>query len=137
MKDLLGEYFKVKDMIVWKKDIWGVGYYSRPAHELAWLCHAGEPPLPKKAESNIWEEPGIPRRGYKRLHPSEKPLALMERSVRLCCAGRQKAVILDPCAGSGTTGIAALKAGHAFIGIEADKWHFEVMCKRISDKTIV
>lgn len=118
-------------MIVWVKDVWGVGYYARPQHEIAWYCHRGEPPTPKRAESDVWLEKGIPRRNGNRKHPSEKPVGLMERSIKLC---RPKpGVILDPFAGSGSTGIAALQLGHSFIGIESDKKAFDVMVERIQE----
>ena len=39
--------------------------------------------------------------------------------------------ILDPFAGSGTTGVACIKSGRKFIGIEKDPKYFEIMCERI------
>jgi DNA modification methylase len=41
--------------------------------------------------------------------------------------------ICDPFMGSATTGVAALKGGRQFIGIEADEAHFATACKRIED----
>jgi DNA modification methylase len=35
--------------------------------------------------------------------------------------------------GSGTTGIAAVKAGRSFIGIEREPKYFDIACKRIED----
>lgn len=42
-------------------------------------------------------------------------------------------VVLDPFMGSGTTGVAALKMGRPFIGIEIEPKHFETACRRIKD----
>jgi len=41
--------------------------------------------------------------------------------------------ILDPFMGSGTTGVACVKLGRKFIGIEIDPGYFEIACKRIRD----
>lgn len=42
-------------------------------------------------------------------------------------------IILDPFMGSGTTGVACVKLGRKFIGIEIDEKYFEIACKRIRD----
>lgn len=42
------------------------------------------------------------------------------------------ASILDPFMGSGTTGIAAVKLGREFIGIEIEPKYFDIACRRIS-----
>jgi len=41
--------------------------------------------------------------------------------------------ILDPFMGSGTTGVAAVKMGRKFIGIERDRTFFETACRRIEE----
>lgn len=53
-----------------------------------------------------------------KLHPTQKPISLYEYLVRTY--SNKNDVILDPCMGSGTTGIAALNAERNFIGIERD-----------------
>ncbi|MGT3212063.1 DNA methyltransferase, partial [Yersinia enterocolitica] len=40
-------------------------------------------------------------------------------------------VILDPFMGSGTTGVAALKTGCQFIGIESSEHYFEIASERL------
>lgn len=40
-------------------------------------------------------------------------------------------IILDPFMGSGTTGVAAVKLGRKFIGIEIEERYFDIACKRI------
>lgn len=54
-------------------------------------------------------------RGEKRHHITQKPIALMEQLVRVCVPG---GLVLDPFAGSGSTGVGALKTGRRFIGFE-------------------
>ena len=41
--------------------------------------------------------------------------------------------ILDPFMGSGTTGVACVKLGRRFIGIEIDEGYFDIACKRITE----
>ncbi|WP_333771005.1 DNA-methyltransferase [Streptomyces sp. IBSBF 2435] len=61
-----------------------------------------------------WLEGSQPR-GKTRVHITQKPVSIMRQLVRIAPAG---GIILDPFAGSGTTGVAALTEGRAFIGIE-------------------
>lgn len=64
-----------------------------------------------------------------REHPTQKPVELMK-----WCLGRLKGMtILDPFMGSGTTGVAAVKLGRKFIGIEIEPKYFDVACRRISE----
>lgn len=41
--------------------------------------------------------------------------------------------ILDPFMGSGTTGVACVRLGRAFLGIEIEPRYFDIACKRIDD----
>jgi hypothetical protein len=58
------------------------------------------------------------------LHPTAKPIALMRWMVCLICPPARpdgsRPVVLDPFAGSGTTGVAAVSEGADFLGIEMD-----------------
>lgn len=66
----------------------------------------------------------------KNIHPTVKPIALMEYLVRLITP--PGGVVLDPFMGSGTTGIAALRLGFGFIGCELDKEYTEIATARIA-----
>lgn len=57
-------------------------------------------------------------------HPTQKPLALLERIVR--AASEPGDLILDPFNGSGTTGIAALTHGRRYVGIDLDTQYLEL-----------
>lgn len=63
-------------------------------------------------------------------HPTEKPVALMEMYIRN--STQPGALVIDPFMGSGTTGVAAIRAGRRFIGIELDERWYAVAEKRIS-----
>lgn len=64
-------------------------------------------------------------------HPCPKPLAFMLWTVRT--ASREAETVLDPFMGSGTTGVACVKLGRKFIGIEIEPKYFDIACKRIRD----
>ena len=64
-------------------------------------------------------------------HPTEKPWRLMHELISdFTCFGQS---IADPFMGSGTTGVAAVKLGRKFTGIEIEPKYFDIACKRISD----
>lgn len=65
----------------------------------------------------------------KPIHPTQKPVALMEYLVRTYTNPGD--VVLDNCMGSGTTGVACSNTGRRFIGIEMDAGYFEIAEKRI------
>ena len=63
-------------------------------------------------------------------HPTVKPVALMEYLCRLTKTPTG-GVVLDPFMGSGSTGIACVKTGRGFIGIEKDEESYNVSVERI------
>lgn len=63
-----------------------------------------------------------------KVHPTQKPLPLMQWCLGFLPDAR---TILDPFMGSGTTGVAAVKLGRKFTGIEIDEGYFDIACRRI------
>jgi site-specific DNA-methyltransferase (adenine-specific)/modification methylase len=98
--------------------------------EMAWCSDPGAMRIFR------WQWNGFIRKGEMdkvrapvfRQHPTQKPVAVMEWCIGFLPAAR---TILDPFMGSGTTGVAAVKLGRKFIGIEIDPGYFETACKRI------
>ena len=76
---------------------------------------------------NVWY--GGPEKG-RRYHPTQKPLDLMHWLCRLITP--PNGLILDPFAGSGSTGCAAVLEGFRFIGIEQDADYAEIARRRIA-----
>jgi len=72
---------------------------------------------------------GVGEESWRNSHPTVKPIALMRYLVRLVTP--PSGVVIDPFMGSGSTGIAALREGFNFIGIERDPAHFQTACERI------
>jgi adenine-specific DNA-methyltransferase len=64
-------------------------------------------------------------------HPTTKPLWIMKRLITV--STNPGALVLDCCAGSGTTGVAAFQTGRNAILIEKDAGYFAIMTKRIHD----
>jgi site-specific DNA-methyltransferase (adenine-specific) len=64
----------------------------------------------------------------KALHPTQKPIAVMERLI-LDGIGE----VLDPFMGTGTTGVAAIKLGRRFVGIEIHEPYFDIACQRVEN----
>ena len=64
-------------------------------------------------------------------HPCPRPDDQVEYILGVFTEGGQ--TILDPFMGSGTTGVACVKLGRKFIGIEIDPGYFDIACKRIRE----
>ena len=67
-------------------------------------------------------------------HPTQKPLALLERCI--LAASNIGDLIFDPFMGSGTTGVAALQNGRNFCGCEIDEDFFELVKKRLNNGNV-
>lgn len=65
------------------------------------------------------------------LHPTQKPLELMEILIKLTTVEGQ--TVLDPFAGSGTTLLAAKKLNRKYIGYEINKQYYDVTVNRLKD----
>jgi len=66
----------------------------------------------------------------KPVHPTQKPVALMEYLIRTYTNPGD--TVLDNTMGSGTTGVAAAQTGRRFIGMEMDQGYFDIACGRIA-----
>lgn len=67
-------------------------------------------------------------------HPCSFPVAIPLRLIGASC--KPNGTVLDPFMGSGTTGVACVKTGRRFIGIEIDPTYFDIACKRIEAATL-
>jgi site-specific DNA-methyltransferase (adenine-specific) len=63
-------------------------------------------------------------------HPTEKPVPLMAEIIADFTSPGQ--LICDPFCGSGSTGVAAVRHGRQFVGIEQNERWFDLSCKRIA-----
>lgn len=65
-------------------------------------------------------------------HPTQKPIKLLDWTLSHVPEAQ---TILDPFMGAASTGIAAIRAGKSFIGIERDPDYFEIALRRIREVT--
>ena len=125
--------------------IWGGQYFASLPAQDAWLVwHKGAGMTGRSfAEAELaWTNLGTKTRhvtiapnndeGLRqgRVHKCQKPVPLMKWCLSFLPDAR---TILDPFAGSGTTGVAAIQMGKSFIGIEREPKYFEAMCRRIRE----
>jgi len=86
-----------------------------------------------KQMRNLWEiSPPQPREKVHGKHPTQKPLKLLERI--LLASTNEGDVVLDPFNGSGSTGVAALRLGRKYLGIEMFKEYLDLTIKRLEDE---
>jgi site-specific DNA-methyltransferase (adenine-specific) len=89
---------------------------------------------------NVEDEPqdiwaiGTPTKEEKKYgkHPTQKPLALLERVI--LASSDIGDTVLDPFTGSSTTGVAAIRHGRLFIGIDIDQRFLELSVKRLKEE---
>lgn len=96
--------------------------------------HWPEDPLknPMKQMRSVWSIPyaSLSEKKYGK-HPTQKPLKLLERIIM--ASTKPGDLILDPFTGSSTTGVAALKHGRKFIGIDSLEEYLNLSKLRLSD----
>ena len=119
-----GNYFQLppaKCWLVWDKEN---GNNDFADCELAWTN------LQKAVRRILWLWHGMIRKGNEeRFHPTQKPVGVMEWCINHL--PNDVETILDPFAGSGTTGVACIRTERRFIGIEKEERYFRVACERI------
>lgn len=116
----------MESLMVWDKQWIGPGGLRglRPSYELVALF--GNPGF-AIADRGLPDVQQFPVGSHKPTgHPAEKPIALMDFLVK-----HSPGTVLDCFMGSGTTGVAAVRAGRPFIGIEQDERWFDSACRRI------
>lgn len=119
-----GNYFDLppsRCFLIWDK---GAGFKNRTYAE----CEQAWTSL--DANARLFTFDPLARGEYRgKSHPTQKPVELM----KWCLGFVQGQTILDPFMGSGTTGVAAIRLGRKFIGIEAQPQYFDAACQRIQE----
>lgn len=92
--------------------------------------HPSVAPCPVGGKARYYEYTRTAIAREDRPHPTMKPLLLMRALVADFTDPGD--IVLDPFAGSGTTGVACIRLGRTFIGIERDEAYFEIACRRLS-----
>ncbi len=125
--------------------IWGGNYYALPPSSCWFVwdklgpandfadCELAWTNLNKAVRRfrYLWNGCMRRERDIERVHPTQKPIGLMQWCIEHLPPDTE--TIFDPFMGSGTTGVACVKLGRKFIGIEIDPGYFEIACKRIEE----
>ena len=100
-----------------------------PQHDVMWFATKGSFRFHGGRPKSVLRHRKVP--GNKLEHPTEKPVELMVELIRYIVppGGR----VLDPCMGPGNTGVAALRLGRRFNGIEKAAKFFRVAQRRIKE----
>lgn len=125
LKDCL---YEIKSMPIWKKNNFGIGYYTRPQYEPFYLCLKGNPAKPDRAPSDVFEFSKV----YKTIHSCEKPVDMITSIVDTFKGGE---LLYEPFCGSGSTLIACEKTNRKCYGMELDEHYCDVIIKRWQDYT--
>ncbi len=129
--------------------LWGANHYaSRLPDSGAWLIWDKRDGRTSDAMSDCelaWSNIGTAARLHRQLwrgmvrvgddnlthggktHPAQKPIELMR-----WCVEKTTGLVIDPFAGSCSTGVAALQLGRAFIGVEVERCYFDIGCQRLT-----
>lgn len=135
LKEMLKKYgFDPDPMpLIWYKSNLGGGRVNVPDRDSARVYEAilfarrGKRALIKQGAPNVLAYEVLHH--SKKLHPTEKPTALLRELITR--ASIEGEVVLDPCAGSGSTLVAAQQTNREFMGIEREEHFFTVICQRL------
>lgn len=129
------------NLCVWNKTNGGMGSLYRSKHELVLVFKKGKAPHINNVElgkhgryrTNVWDYAGVNTFGAGRMddlrdHPTVKPIALVADAIR--DVSRNGDVVLDAFMGSGTTILAAERAGRIAYGIEIEPGYVDVAIRR-------
>jgi DNA modification methylase len=125
---------KVRCQIIWAKNTfaWGYGRYKFQ-HEPIFYAHLADQRdawYGDKSQSTLWQES---KPAANRLHPTMKPVALIERA--LVNSSKADDLVVDLFAGSGSTLIACERRGRKARLMELDPRYADVICRRYQEFT--
>jgi site-specific DNA-methyltransferase (adenine-specific) len=133
---LQGAGFRMLRMLEWLKTnpvpLNSKRFYLSNGREVAIACVKGsKPTFNGEYMRGVFEMP-IHRDGGKRLHPTQKPLALMRLLIEMHTAPND--LVVDPFAGSATTLVAATAIGRRSMGSELDPKYFGAAKRRLANE---
>lgn len=116
--------FKFWKPLIWDKQKMGMGYHYRARYEFVLFFEKGKRKLNDLGVPDIIEVPRI-HKGYPTEKPPEVARILIEQSTQ------PGELVIDPFFGSGSTGVAAMKAGRSFAGTEICKEAQQIAQERL------
>lgn len=123
--------------VIWDKGGLGMGWRYRRNYEMVLISHLRRGKLAWAWEGSGTETANVVRLGkilpQGHQHPTQKPVELVEHFLRLHT--KPGDLVLDPFAGSGTTGVACQRMGRRFLGFELDPEWVTLANARLGDAT--
>lgn len=128
MDILEANFFILKDLLVWDKEHFGIGFNYRPQTEFILFVSKDKPKrLNSKGQANLFRF----KRLYKAHSLVQKPVGLIQKLVEM--SSNEGELILDPFMGTGTTAIASRNIGRKFIGFELNKRNYAECERRLNE----
>ncbi|MCS6930628.1 MAG: site-specific DNA-methyltransferase [Acetobacteraceae bacterium] len=125
---------KWSSTIIWAKNTFALGradYHQQfEAMLYGWKAGAQHYWCGARDQGNVWH---FDKPARNDLHPTMKPVALVERAIRN--SSKQRDTVLDPFGGSGTTMIAAERTGRRAVLLELDPAYADVVVRRWQEAT--
>ncbi|MFL1461807.1 site-specific DNA-methyltransferase [Roseococcus sp. DSY-14] len=125
---------KWSSTIIWAKNTFALGradYHQQfEAMLYGWKAGAQHYWCGARDQGNVWH---FDKPARNDLHPTMKPVALVERAIRN--SSKPRDTILDPFGGSGTTMIAAERTGRRAVLLELDPAYADVIVRRWQEAT--
>lgn len=119
--------YRLRSYCVWDKRRLGLGYGIRPQHEMVLALEKGKPQYSGSGFGNVFRHT---RALTNPEHPHKKPIEILSPLIALTTVAGD--IVLDPFAGSGSTGVAAFQLGRHFIGIECAYKYVQVARARLA-----
>lgn len=119
--------FAYSRCLTWDKMHFGLGFEFRPQTEFIYYARCSGAPVNRSITNQADILRCKPVSSAKRLHPAEKPVALVESILRYC--GK---VVLDPFMGSGSVLEACARTDRMGIGIEIEQRFYDVAFQRLN-----
>jgi DNA modification methylase len=121
--------WRQRNLCLWDKGHFGCGTGFRPQHEMIMHLTKRAPIFYHVGYGNVLTCPRVS--GDDKEHATEKPIGLMSALVEVTTP--RGGLVIDPFMGSASTGVAAIRLGRRFIGVEVSPANFEIACRRISE----
>jgi DNA modification methylase len=117
---------RFQGLVVWDKGSMGMGLGFRNQHELVMHFTLGRPEYFDAGTANVLRSSRI--HASAKEHQTEKPTDLLERLIRVVTP--PGGLVVDPFCGSGSTGVAAMRCGRSFFGVDRELAHVETARRR-------
>ena len=122
--------FRLVSHLVFVKNVWGLGRFTRGQHETAFLLAKGHPKVRGKRPSDVFEW----TREQEAIHPNQKPIGPLRKL--LTAYSPSGGIVLDPFMGSGSTLRAAKDLGMKAVGIEIEERYCRVAASRLAQELL-